>query len=101
MLVVLSPAKKLSIEGEKPNEFTLPEFTNESQKLIKVLAKYSPKKLKGLMKISDAIADLNVQRYNDWSVNHDFLDTKQAALTFTGEVYNGLNAASFSEIFQL
>jgi cytoplasmic iron level regulating protein YaaA (DUF328/UPF0246 family) len=96
MLVVLSPAKKLSIEGEKPNDFTLPEFTHESQKLIKVLTKYSPKKLQGLMKISDAIADLNVQRYNDWSVEHDFSETKQAALTFTGEVYNGLDAASFS-----
>ena len=97
MLVVLSPAKKLSIEGEKPNDFTLPEFTNESQKLIKVLTKYSPKKLQGLMKISDAIAELNVQRYNDWNVEHDFSDTKQAALTFTGEVYNGLDAASFSD----
>lgn len=96
MLVVLSPAKKLSIEGEKPSDFTLPQFTNQSQKLIKVLAKYSPKKLQGLMKISDAIADLNVQRYSEWKEEHLFEETKQAALTFTGEVYTGLNAASFS-----
>ena len=97
MLVVLSPAKKLSIEGEKPNNYTLPQFTNEAEKLIKVLSKYTPKKLTGLMKISDAIADLNVQRYNDWKSEHNFKEAKQAALTFTGEVYNGLNAASFSD----
>lgn len=96
MLVVLSPAKKLSIEGEKPSDFTLPQFAKESEQLIKVLAKYSPKKLTELMKVSDAIADLNVQRYADWGIEHSFKDAKQAALTFTGEVYNGLNAASFT-----
>lgn len=97
MLVVLSPAKKLSIEGDKLSDFTLPKFTNESQKLIKILAKYSKKKLTTLMKVSDAIADLNVQRYNDWEIEHSLKDAKQAALTFTGEVYTGLNATSFSE----
>lgn len=97
MLVVLSPAKKLSIDGEKPTDFTLPEYTKEAQQLINVLKKYNPKKLKELMEISPTLAELNNERYNDWQAKHQLKDSKQAMFTFTGEVYSGLNATSFSK----
>lgn len=97
MLVVLSPAKKLSIDGEKPTDFTLPQYTKEAQQLINVLSKYSPKKLTQLMKISPALAELNNERYMSWKPEHELKDSKQAMLTFTGEVYSGLDASSFSK----
>ena len=96
MLILLSPAKKLSTDGDKLADFTLPKFTNESGELIKELRKYSPKKLQQLMKVSKDIAELNVERYSKWIENHDLENAKQAILTFTGEVYNGLNVSSFS-----
>jgi cytoplasmic iron level regulating protein YaaA (DUF328/UPF0246 family) len=97
MLVVLSPAKKLNIEGEKPEKYTLPKYTVEAQKLVKVLAKYSPNQLCKLMNISPALADINYQRYADWNTKHNLTDAKQAMIAFTGEVFNGLNAATFSD----
>lgn len=96
MILLLSPAKKLSIDGDKWVDFTLPKFTNESGELIKELRKYSPKKLQQLMKVSMDIAELNVERYSKWTENHDVENAKQAILTFTGEVYNGLNVSSFA-----
>ncbi len=97
MLVVISPAKKLSVEGKKPDWFTAPQFIEHSEKLIKELRKYSPKKLQQLMSISDDLAQLNVERYQQWTINHDTENTKQALFTFTGEVYAGLNATSFKK----
>lgn len=97
MLVVISPAKKLSVEGKKPDWFTAPQFIEHSEKLIKELRKYSPKKLQQLMSISDDLAQLNVERYQQWTANHDTKNTKQALFTFTGEVYAGLNATSFKK----
>lgn len=97
MLVVISPAKKLSVEGKKPDWFTAPQFIEHSEKLIKELRKYSPKKLQQLMSISDDLAQLNVERYQQWTTNHDAENTKQALFTFTGEVYAGLNATSFKK----
>ena len=97
MLVVLSPAKKLSIDGEKPADYTLPQYTKEAQQLIDVLSKYNPKKITQLMKISPALAEMNNERYLAWKQEHDLKDAKQAMFTFTGEVYSGLNATSFSK----
>lgn len=97
MLVVLSPAKKLDISGDKPLNFTLPVFTDEAQSLINNLKKYTPKKIEKLMGISSSLADLNFNRYQEWTQEHSLENSKQAILSFTGEVYNGLSASTFSK----
>lgn len=97
MIVVISPAKKLSVEGEKPNWFTEPSLVDYSEKLIQTLKKYTPNQLKKLMSISDDLAQLNVKRYQQWTKKHPEAVTKQAMFTFTGEVYSGLNATSFNK----
>lgn len=97
MIVLLSPAKKLTVTGSKPTQFTEPEYTVQAQKLIKELQKYSPKKIQQLMKVSSDIAGLNVERYAGWLVQHTLDNAKQSVLTFTGEVYNGLQAAKFNK----
>ncbi len=97
MLILLSPAKKLTVTGEKLKNYTLPTQLNKSEQLINELRKYSPKKLQKLMGVSTAIAELNVERFYSWKAEHIINNSKQAILTFTGEVYNGLNASSFSE----
>lgn len=96
MLTLLSPAKKLNEEGQDLDNCSLPVFVEDAEKLIKSLKKYSPKKLGGLMKLSPALSELNVERYNEWDVDHS-QKVSPAALTFNGEVYAGLNASSFSK----
>jgi len=96
MLTLLSPAKKLNEEGQDIDNCTLPMFIEDAEKLIKSLKKYSPKKLGTLMKLSSALAELNVDRYGEWDVDHSE-KVKPAVLTFNGEVYAGLDANSFSK----
>ena len=96
MLTVLSPAKKLNKEKQSLDNCSSPIYVGDSEKLIHSLRKFSPKKLSKLMGISPALADLNVDRYAKWDVNHTE-DVKPAVLTFNGEVYAGLDAISFSK----
>ena len=98
MLLVLSPAKSLDYETPPTiPDSTLPEFVNESALLIKELKKLSLKDVAQLMAISDKLAALNVARYADWSKKFSTENSKQAILAFNGDVYEGLNAATFNK----
>ena len=96
MLTLLSPAKKLNEENQSIENCSLPIFVADSEKLINSLRKYNSKKLSKLMSISDTLAELNVERYEKWDVNHT-KNVSPAVLTFNGEVYAGLNAILFSK----
>jgi cytoplasmic iron level regulating protein YaaA (DUF328/UPF0246 family) len=96
MLMLLSPAKKLNEENQSIDNCSLPNFVEDSEKLINSLRKYNPKKLSKLMSISTALSDLNVNRYSNWDTNHT-KNVNPAVLTFNGEVYAGLDAISFSK----
>jgi len=96
MLTLLSPAKKLNEEDQVVDNCSSPIFVEDSEKLIKSLRKYNPKKLSKLMKLSDALSELNVNRYEDWDIDHT-QKVNPAVLTFNGEVYAGLDAISFSK----
>ena len=97
MKIILSPAKSLDFENAKQiKNATTPHFIEDSEKLIGKLKKYSPKKIKTLMSVSDAIAELNYERFQNW--NFPFKDdAKPAAYVFTGEAYRGLDAASLND----
>jgi len=97
MLVVLSPAKKLNENHPVLENATVPQFVDDAEKLINNLKKYTPKKLSNLMKLSDALSELNVERYQNWQKNHTEKNAKTAGLIFDGEVYSGLDAKSFSK----
>lgn len=96
MLTVLSPAKTLNLEPQKQTKkFTQPVFLEEAKSLVDTLQKMSQKKLGALMSISENLAELNHQRYSDWTTPFTIENAKQSVLTFNGDVYDGLNAAEF------
>jgi len=67
MLFLLSPAK--SLDFETPAEqvpHSQPLFVKQSTELIKVLKAKSPQDVASLMGLSDALAQLNVARYQAW-----------------------------------
>jgi cytoplasmic iron level regulating protein YaaA (DUF328/UPF0246 family) len=97
MLIVLSPAKSLTFEKQnKVEKYTIPRYLGHSQKLIDVLKTFPAEKISKLMSISSKLADLNVERYALWMKSHTVSNSKQAVLAFDGDVYDGLNALSFS-----
>jgi len=64
----------------------------ESQQLIEVLKKQTPKSLQKLMEINDKLAKLNVERYHQFSWPHTLENATTAMYSFRGEVYLGLDA---------
>lgn len=98
MLLLLSPAKKLDYDSTVRTALhTQPLFVDQAKGLMKVLKKKSVADVAGLMKLSDALAQLNVRRYADWQPNFDTANARQAALAFNGDVYEGLDAPSLSD----
>ncbi|MDH5765388.1 MAG: YaaA family protein, partial [Gammaproteobacteria bacterium] len=57
MLIVISPAKTLDYESQpETKKFTLPDYLEQSQQLIKYLREYSPQDISQLMNVSSKIA---------------------------------------------
>ncbi len=97
MIAIISPAKSLDFQS-KPvtSEYTTPEFLDEASKLNDRLKKLSAKKLSELMGISLKLAELNVDRNLMWQTPFTPENAKQAALAFNGDVYQGMQAETFS-----
>lgn len=92
MKLVISPAKSLELERELPTARTTNcEFLKQSEKLNKNLKKKSAKELSSLMKISDALGNLNYERNQDWQLPFTSNNARPAAYAFNGDVYKGLD----------
>ena len=93
MKVLLSPAKSLNFDTDLPTQkSTIPQFAEETSKLIEVLQTKSKNDLAQLMSISDNLAALNYDRFQDFNV--DTSKGRPAIYTFNGDVYNGFDAFS-------
>jgi hypothetical protein len=97
MLFLLSPAKSLDFDpAPKAVPHTQPLFVAQSAELIGVLKAQSPQEIASLMKLSDALAGLNVARYAAWRPKFTAQNAKQAVLAFNGDVYEGLDAKTLA-----
>ena len=98
MLMLLSPAKTLDYETPAiTNSFSIPDYLGKSFELVEVLKQKSFLDLMELMQISQKIAELNVERFNQWKLPFSTENAKQAVLAFKGDVYTGLDASALSE----
>ena len=98
MKILLSPAKSLDYERPIPTvKYSQPKFLEQSEKLIKVLAKKNPKSLSKLMSISNDLAELNWERNQKFSLPFTPENARPAIYAFNGDVYQGLDAYSISE----
>ncbi len=98
MLALISPAKSLNFERDLPKKIlaTLPREQMAALDLIKVLRRFKPSGVAELMHLSPALALLNVERYAAFDENPLSPLAKPAALAFDGDVYDGLDAKSFT-----
>ncbi len=97
MIAVISPAKSLDFDSKPTtNKFSIPVFLNEAEKINTILRQLAPADLAELMGISDKLATLNTERNLMWHTPFTPGNAKQAILAFNGDVYEGLQASSFS-----
>lgn len=93
MLIVLSPAKTLDFESPLPSQpATKPRFLDDARLLVERLRAFDPPALARLMDLSDALAALNVARYEAWKPPFTAKNARPAMLAFNGDVYEGLEA---------
>ncbi len=94
MKMLLSPAKKLDFESTIPDiAVSQPHFLEKANTLAKKLDKTSSRKLSKMMDLSEALTQLNKQRYAEW----DSAPSKPAVLAFNGDVYLGLEANNWKK----
>ncbi|KQV49188.1 hypothetical protein ASC95_16270 [Pelomonas sp. Root1217] len=100
MLFLLSPAKSLDYDTPTPAELapvlTRPQFLDDTAALIDILRTKSVDDVRGLMDLSEPLAQLNVDRYAAWRPRFTEHNSKPAVLAFNGDVYDGLDARTLS-----
>ena len=97
MIILLSPAKTLDLNPVKHPTATQPRLLEDSETLVGVLKKKKAGDLKKLMKVSDNIATLNVERFQSFTTPFTAKNAKPAILAFKGDVYTGLAADTFNK----
>lgn len=98
MLILLSPSKSLDYDTPaQTDEYTEPEFLEEAEQLVDVLRDYSRQDLQQLMDISENLADLNYERYQNFSTPFTADNAKQALMAFDGDVYRDFRLDDYGE----
>jgi uncharacterized protein len=97
MKIILSPAKSLDFENAPVlNNTQFPTFIKEADELMYQLKKLTPTTIAELMDVSSAIAELNYERFQSWSIPFPEQIARPSLFVFTGEAYRGLDAKSLS-----
>ncbi|MES2676685.1 MAG: peroxide stress protein YaaA [Pseudomonadota bacterium] len=98
MLIILSPAKSLNYSQPlTPIKTTNAEFLGDSKKLVDVLKKLSIPDLEKLMAISPKLAQLNWQRFQDFSLPFNNQNSHPALFLFAGDVYKSMAIANYNQ----
>ena len=98
MLIVLSPAKTLDYESPlATREHSIPEYIDDAKELINGLVRLDAPAITELMGVSEKLAELNVERFEQWNEQFTFDNSRQAVLAFKGDVYSGLDASTLND----
>jgi cytoplasmic iron level regulating protein YaaA (DUF328/UPF0246 family) len=99
VFAIISPAKKLDFDPPGLRlKLTAPELFKETQVLSQTTRLLKTSDLKKLMKLSDPLARLNYERFQEFDAQHAKpAGCKQAALAFDGDTYQGLRAPEFTK----
>lgn len=98
MIVTLSPSKGQDFD-QAPliADFSQAEQLTDSQVLVNIIKKHKTPWIKKLMSVSDNIAELNYQRFQQFSLPFNPQNAKQALFSFTGDVYSGFNLTTMDK----
>lgn len=97
MIIVISPAKIQRIRELVTSLHSQAEYQKEASRLIKMLRELSYPEISRLLEINNKLTQINLDRYLQWHQPFTLENARQTILLFDGEVFRGLNAASFSE----
>ena len=96
MILLLSPSKNMK-DCAYENKTSQPVFINEAKSLVNELNKMNISEIQDFMEISEKLAHLNFQRFQNWSLPFNKTNSSHAIYSFSGDVYEGLDAYSLEE----
>ena len=96
MLFIISPAKALDFIKVEKDHSTTPLFFDKADRLAQKLKKKSPRSLKKLFHVSEDLAQLNYNRFQNWDSNKLGKVGKKALYAFNGHVYQKIEVDSLS-----
>lgn len=98
MLAILSPSKTQDFSHQVYNfAWSVPRFSNEIAELTGVMRHKTKEELRLLMDISDKLASLNYERYQQFAEKFSTANSKPAILSFKGDVYDGMDVQSYNQ----
>lgn len=85
-------------EVDNPNcmDYSAPIFIDRAALLAGELKKLSLLELQNLLGVSFRLAQQNWERYQNWSTPFSLSNSRQAILSFSGDVYDGLSVNDFN-----
>ena len=96
MLAVISPSKTQDFTKTDIVKYSQTRQAKQTLELIDILKLKSKDDIAKLMSISEKLANLNFDRFQEFSNEFNLNNAKQAILAFKGEVYNGIDTPSLT-----
>ena len=96
MYFVLSPAKSLNSECRELDTDYRPSLLEETAELVKIMKQKDTVEIKSLMGVSDAIAELNYERYQSFDIPYSNEASHPAITLFDGDVYKNIKTDDWS-----
>ena len=97
MYFVLSPAKSLNSECRELDTNYRPLLLEETAQLVKIMKQKGAREIKSLMGVSDAIAELNYERYQSFEIPYANEVSHPAITLFDGDVYKNIKTDIWSD----
>ena len=97
MIILMNSSKTLDFhQRARISKHTMPELTKDSEVLVKELRKLSEANFAKLMKVSEKLAKLNIDRYANWQPRAKGSNAVQALLAFKGDIYSGMDVENYN-----
>ena len=96
MLAIISPSKTQDFSSCDIESHTQTRQLNYSNELAGILKNKTQEQISKLMSVSEKLSKLNFDRFQKFKTPFTLDNAKQALLAFKGDVYNGIDAPSFS-----
>lgn len=98
MVIILSPSKTQDFENiNRTDTYTQPEFMLDIKELLEEVQKKELDELQEVMQVSERLAFLNYNRFQDIQFPFTSKYDRQAIIAFRGDVYEGLDSDTLTD----
>ncbi len=98
MIITLSPSKGQDFDSPAATtQFTLPQQLEQSQLLVEAAKMHDLEAIQSMMKVSENLARLTVQRFEQFETPFTVKNAKQALFAFKGDVYSMIDVENYTD----